>query len=116
MAVLVMPRQRMLGFLSSATDQQLHFGVVLARIDGHDRSRHTPLSETADPHIDATSIARHGLPQEAIVQRIANIRVPWMCTTLRPVNADLRGRDQGVRLLPEVFAVDVSCLSLLSVS
>jgi hypothetical protein len=38
-----------------------------------------------------------------------------MCAPPRPVNADLRVRDQGVRLLPEVFAVDISYLSSLGV-
>ena len=106
----VMPGQRMLGVLTSAAAQQLHFRVALERIDGHDCPRHTPLGETIDPHIYAAAITSSGLCQEAVVQRIANIRVLRMCATLRSVNADIRVRDQVVRLLPEVFAVDVSYL------
>jgi len=60
--------------------------------------------------IYAAAITSSGLCQVAVVQRIANIRVLRMCATLRSVNADLRVRDQVVRLLPEVFAVDVSYL------
>jgi hypothetical protein len=110
-----MAGQRLVGFFTSATDQQLHFRVALERIDGHDRSRHAALRETAQPDIDVAGITRFGLCQEAVVQRIANIRVQRMCTTARPVKAYLRVRDQGVRLLPELFAVDISYLSSLDV-
>jgi hypothetical protein len=38
-----------------------------------------------------------------------------MCTAPRAANTALRVRDLGVRLLPELFAVDISYLSSLDV-
>jgi hypothetical protein len=95
---LGMASQRLRCFLAGTTDQQLHFRIALERIHGHDYARHAALRKTADPHINAAAITSSGLGQEAVIQRIANVWVLRMGAALRPVDDDLRGGNQVVRV------------------